>query len=95
LGGEAKINKFRLRGGYGYMGSPFLNSVSDQGTQSLSGGIGYKYKSASFDFSLVNQQYTSFYRSYQVLDQNGMNYGPLTQVKHSITSGIITLGVNF
>jgi len=95
LGGEAKINQFRLRGGYGYMGSPFLNSSSDQGTQSLSGGIGYKFKSASFDFSLVNQQYTSLYRSYQVLDQNGFNYGPLTQVKHSITSGIITVGVNF
>jgi len=95
LGGEAKIERWRIRGGYGYAGDPYLNSSLDQSTQLLSGGLGMKFESFNVDFSLVNQKFNSLYRSYKVLDNNGLNYGPLTEVKNSITSAVITVGFNF
>jgi len=95
LGGEAKIERWRIRGGYGYAGDPYLNSSLDQSTQLLSGGLGLKFDSFHLDFSLVNQKYNSLYRSYKVLDNNGLNYGPLTEIKNSITSGVVTVGFNF
>ncbi|MFN3758551.1 MAG: OmpP1/FadL family transporter [Algoriphagus aquaeductus] len=96
LGGEARFNNFRFRAGYSFLGDPFGNSNGfDQSTQILSGGVGVRLNSFSLDFSLVNQNFSSLYRSYQVLDDNGLNYGPVTEVKNSLTSGIITLGINF
>ena len=95
LGGEAKIERWRIRAGYGYVGDPYLNSSIDQSTQLLSGGLGIKFDSFHLDFSLVNQKYNSLYRSYKVLDNNGLNYGPLTEIKNSITSGVVTVGFNF
>jgi hypothetical protein len=95
LGGEAKIERLRIRAGYGYAGDPYLNSSFDQSTQLLSGGLGMKFESFNLDFSLVNQKFNSLYRSYKVLDNNGLNYGPLTEVRNSITSAIVTVGFNF
>ncbi len=95
LGGEAKIERWRIRGGYGYAGDPYLNSSLDQSTQLLSGGLGMKFESFNVDFSLVNQKFNSLYRSYKVLDNNGLNYGPLTEVKNSITSAVVTVAFNF
>ena len=95
LGGEAKIERFRIRAGYGYVGDPYLNSSLDQSTQLLSGGFGIKFDSFNLDFSMVNQKFNSLYRSYKVLDKNGVNYGPLTEIKNSITSGVVTVGFNF
>jgi len=95
LGGEAKIERWRFRAGYGYVGDPYLNSSLDQSTQLLSGGLGLKFDSFHLDFSLVNQKYNSLYRSYKVLDNNSLNYGPLTEIKNSITSGVVTVGFNF
>lgn len=95
LGGEAKIKRFRIRAGYGYVGDPYLNSSLDQSTKLLSGGLGFKFDSFNLDFSLVNQKFNSLYRSYKVLDKNGLNYGPLTEIKNSITSAVMTVGFNF
>lgn len=96
VGGEAKFDMFRIRGGYAYFGDPFANSPGfDQSTQQISGGLGVKINSITIDFALVNQKYGALYRSYQVLDENNNNFGPLTQLNNSITSGIITVGYNF
>jgi len=96
VGGEARISNFRLRAGYAYFGDPYSNSAGlDQSTQQLSGGIGVKLNSVSLDFALVNQKYNGLYRSYQVLDENNNNFGPVTELKNSITSGVLTLGFNF
>ncbi len=96
IGGEAKLDIFRLRAGYAYFGDPYTNSPGyDQSTQQISGGFGVRINAFSIDFSMVNQQYNALYRSYQVLDENGVNYGPLTELENSITSGILTFGFNF
>jgi long-subunit fatty acid transport protein len=96
LGGEAVLNKLRFRAGYSLLGDPFsIDSGIDQRTQILSGGIGIRFNSLSLDLSVANQNFNTLYRSYQVFDENGLNFGPVTEVKHSITSGILTLGLSF
>jgi long-subunit fatty acid transport protein len=96
IGGEAWLDKIRIRGGYSFLGDPYRDPANkDQSSQIISGGIGYKINSFTLDLALVNQKYNSFYRSYQVLDQNGFNYGPVAEVKHNITSGVLTLGFSF
>ncbi len=96
FGAEAKLENWRVRGGYAHQGDPYLdNSGFDQSTQQLSGGIGVQFDALRVDFSLVNQKFNSLYRSYKVLDNNGMNYGPLTEIKNSITYAVVTVGFNF
>lgn len=96
FGAEGKLQNWRIRGGYAHQGDPFVdNSGLDQSTQQLSGGIGVQFDALRVDFSLVNQNFNSLYRSYKVLDRNGMNYGPLTEIKNSITSAVVTVGFNF
>ncbi|OOG73161.1 OmpP1/FadL family transporter [Algoriphagus sp. A40] len=96
IGGEARINAFRLRAGYAYFGDPYSNSPGfDQSTSQISGGVGVKIKAINIDFALVNQKYNGLYRSYQVLDENDNNYGPITELENSITSGVLTIGFSF
>ncbi|WP_026965979.1 OmpP1/FadL family transporter [Algoriphagus terrigena] len=96
IGVEARFNVLRLRAGYGYFGDPYADSPGfDQSSQQFSGGIGAKINAFSIDLAVVNQQYSGLYRSYQVLDENGFNYGPVTEMKNSITSGVLTVGFSF
>jgi hypothetical protein len=96
FGAEGKLQNWRIRGGYAHQGDPFVdNSGFNQSSQQLSGGIGVQFDALRVDFSLVNQNFNSLYRSYKVLDRNGLNYGPLTEIKNSITSAVVTVGFNF
>lgn len=96
FGAEGKLENWRIRAGYAHLGDPFLdNSEFNQSTQQISGGIGIQFDALKVDFSLVNQNFNSLYRSYKVLDKNGVNYGPLTEIKNSITSAVVTVGFNF
>lgn len=96
FGAEAKLNNWRVRGGYAHQGNPFLDNFGyDQSTQQLSGGLGVQFDALRVDFSLVSQNFNSLYRSYRVVDNNGVNYGPLTEIKNSITSAVVTVGFNF
>lgn len=96
LGGEYKINNFRLRGGYAYFGDPFTASADfDRSSQQISGGIGAKFNNFTIDFALVNRTFNSLYSSYQVLDSTNSNYGPLTEVKNNVFNGFLTLGFSF
>lgn len=92
---EYKINMVRLRGGYAFYGDPVANSDFDRSTQQISGGLGVKFNKFGIDFAIVNQKYNSLYRSYQVLDTQGANIGPVTEVKNNITNGVLTLNYSF
>jgi hypothetical protein len=96
IGGEARLDAWRLRAGYAYFGDPYADSPGiDQSTQQFSGGIGVKLQSISIDLALFNQKYSGLYRSYQVLDENNNNYGPVTEMENNITSGVLTVGFSF
>ncbi len=95
LGGEAKLGKFSLRGGYGYFGDPIENSDYDRSSQQISGGVGYRIKNFTIDLAIVNQNFNTLYTSYQVLDNAGDNIGPVTELQNSITTGFLTLSLGF
>jgi long-subunit fatty acid transport protein len=95
VGAEAILDMFRIRGGFAHFGDPYSQGSFDQSTQQFSGGVGVRINAISIDLSIINQKYNSLYRSYQVLDNSGNNYGPLTELSNSITSGVLTVGFNF
>jgi len=95
IGAEYKIDKFRLRGGYARYGDPLSDSIYDRSTQQLSGGAGIRIKNFSIDLAVVNQKFNSLYSSYQVFDNQGNNFGPVTEVRNNIINGVLTLSLNF
>lgn len=95
LGAEFRLNNFRFRGGYGYYGDPIAESDYDRSTQQISGGLGMKINKFSIDFALINQKYNTLYSSYQVLDNQGNNIGPVAEIKNSQINGVLTLGLSF
>ncbi|MEP1257558.1 outer membrane protein transport protein [Algoriphagus sp.] len=95
FGAEYKISKFRLRGGYGYYGDPIADSDYDRSTQQISGGLGVKLNRFSIDFALVNSKFNTLYSSYQVLDNQGNNIGPLTEIKNNQLNGVLTFALSF
>ena len=95
VGAEFKLSNFRIRGGYGYYGDPIANSDYDRSTQQISGGVGVKINKFTVDFALVNAKFNTLYSSYQVLDTQGRNIGPLTEIKNNQFNGLLTLGLSF
>lgn len=95
VGAEYKINNFRLRGGYAFFGDPYSESSYDRSSQQISGGVGVKINKFSVDFALVNQKFNALYSSYQVLDAEGNNYGPVTEMENNLLNGVLTLGFSF
>ncbi|MEB2782209.1 outer membrane protein transport protein [Algoriphagus sp. C2-6-M1] len=95
FGAEYKLSNFRFRGGYGYYGDPIADSDYDRSTQQISGGVGVKLNKFSIDLALVNQKYNTLYGSYQVLDAQNTNIGPVTEIKNNLVSGLLTFGLSF
>lgn len=61
LGGEYRLNKFYLRGGYGYYGKAFQpgDDNSNLDYNSISFGTGFREKNVSIDFAYTNYKYSS------------------------------------
>lgn len=51
LGAEYKIEKFRLRGGYRFVGSPYNNSATMGDLNSFSTGLGYSFGAIKLDLA--------------------------------------------
>ena len=92
LGGEAVLDKFRLRGGYAIYGSPFLEGVSidDIIITSISVGAGYHGKATFIDFAIVNSSSTEEYVPYV-----SRNSSPSVTNKSSNTNIVLTVGYKF
>lgn len=95
FGAEGRLGDFYLRGGYAYFGDPFSDPFIDRSMQQLSGGLGVRIKKFTVDFALVNQQSKALYQSYQVLNAENRNVGPVTEIDNSIMTGVLTLGISF
>lgn len=95
LGGEARLDIFRIRAGFAHFGDPYSNSNFDRSMQQYSGGFGARLNNFTIDFAVVNRRSNGLYNSYQVLDQQGNNIGPFTELNNSIFSGVLTLGITF
>ncbi|MBN3583672.1 outer membrane protein transport protein [Algoriphagus aestuarii] len=95
FGAEFRFDVFRIRGGYAYYGDPIANSDFDRSTNQISGGFGAKLNKFSIDLALINQRFDGLYSSYQVLDAQNNNIGPVTELENNIFTGMLTLGFSF
>jgi hypothetical protein len=66
IGGEFRINKFYLRGGYGYYGKAFKagDINQDQDYNSISFGTGFREQNVYFDFGFTNLSNSQNYMLY-------------------------------
>jgi long-subunit fatty acid transport protein len=94
VGAEFRFDIWRLRGGYGFYGDPFVNSNFDRKTQQFSGGIGVRLRSMYVDFALSSTNFDQLYNSFPV-EEGGFNIGPFTEIRNNITTGTMTFGFNF
>lgn len=94
VGAEYRFHIWRVRGGYGFYGDPFVNSSFDRKTQQYSGGFGVRLKSIYADFALSSTNFRQLYNSFPVED-GGFNIGPFSEIRNNITTGILTFGFNF
>jgi hypothetical protein len=93
LGGEYRIDDFRIRGGYGNFGDPFKNNVNavDQNRQRISGGFGMRLSDYYWDFAAVYDWWDEAYTPYTF--EGG--YTPSAVVSREITSFVLTGGFFF
>jgi hypothetical protein len=89
-GTEWRVQDFRIRGGFGYSGSPYENAVDNVGQRyTASGGIGYRGKLFFSDLAYVWSQMKQEYYFY---DSNLVNHAYNTLTSHSI---VATVGIRF
>lgn len=74
LGGELRLNKLYLRGGFAYYGKAFQQGEDNSNLDytSISGGIGFREQRVSIDFGFTNFMYDQKYILYP-LDTNAFN----------------------
>ncbi len=101
LGGEARLDVFRLRAGYALYGDPFRDSEINQAKTFLTGGIGLRQENYFIDAAIVFSKYNSVYSPYsnaEINDPNSEYYNlttPVVTSKNENTNFLVTFGWNF
>ncbi len=96
LGGELRLNKLYLRGGYGYYGKAIRSGENNSNLdyQTFSLGTGFREKNISIDFGFTNYRYAESNVLYSVSTDpkvNSVDYH-LSTIKNMFT---VTLGYKF
>jgi hypothetical protein len=89
IGTEWRIWDFRLRGGFGYYGSPYKNGINDGERLLASGGFGYRGKHLFADLTYV---WTRTKDQYYLYDPTLVNPSSNTLSSSSV---VMTWGVRF
>lgn len=95
IGGEGRINIFRVRMGYNFQDNPYKNSGLGSTVTTLSAGVGVRLTKFFIDGTLLNTRYNSSYSPYSVIAGAGDRVGPVARLKNTLTSAMITVGFNF
>lgn len=88
VGGEYRFNIFRFRAGYSYYGDP-VEGVDelDRSRQSISAGVGLRFRDYFVDLTVVNRWYDFSIRPYPT--------APLAVTENNTISALFTVGLNF
>jgi hypothetical protein len=87
LGTEWRIQNFRIRGGFGYYGSPYKSSINKGEMMVISGGAGYRAKHYFVDLAYSWRQSKTDYYFYDPALVNP-SHNTLTDHAISLTFGI-------
>jgi long-subunit fatty acid transport protein len=91
LGGELRLDAFRVRAGYARYGDPFRNSRFDRNQTYYTAGLGLRQGSLSLDLAGVYNQYDRVYSPYTLADGSQ----PEIRVDASRFTSTLTLGYQF
>lgn len=91
LGGEYRLNKFRVRAGYSYMPDPYAAKQYniDNGITGISGGLGYRTEKYFVDLGVISSQWNSAYVVYHYTPNT-----PVANLQNSNLSVMVTVGFN-
>ena len=98
VGGEVRVNKVRLRGGYSYQGDPFVDSVIDNSVKKITGGIGFRSKAFFVDLAAVHSQHKTLNSPYNIYDYSENVPKDISPVAFTVNKNLnisLTVGVNF
>lgn len=84
LGGEVKINMFRVRGGFASQSNSKLEGEIDTAV-TYSGGVGYRSKTYYIDFAIANTTRASDYKPYGGISRTA-------NFDHRYLTGMFTIG---
>ena len=90
LGGEFRIDKFMLRGGYAYEADPYANSSFDRSSNRFTAGAGYRKQDFFVDLALINTRFVNLYSPYTLAENQ-----PEVDLKFRTTTATLTFGFNF
>lgn len=96
VGAELKLGEFRVRGGYGYYGSPFQAEGRGSGRTVVGGGVGLRRARGYLDVGFARTTYTAdLYSPYQLTTFNTTtgDYNPYsaTTAAEPVVSSKVTL----
>lgn len=90
VGVEARMNTFFLRGGFGYFGSPYKNSISNTNRLDFSGGIGFRGNKFFADIAFVHSVYDQYVTPYTL---PAPVTTPMAKLVNQMNTIAFTLGV--
>jgi len=94
VGGELRLDIFRLRAGFGLIGDPLRNLDEEKVNRKIytfTVGAGFKLSDFYLDLAVVNSQQNSYFRPYS-LNEGG---SPSAAIKNKNTGVVITFGTYF
>jgi len=92
LGGELRMDIFKLRGGFAYLPNPYKYSDGiNRNVTQISGGVGVRIEDVYFDLGIVNSRFQSSYKPYSLSYENTTS----AVTKNSLVNVLLTVGFYF
>jgi hypothetical protein len=96
LGGELRVDIFKLRAGLAYLPNPYKSSDDvNRDVAQISGGAGVKLNDFYIDLGIVNTRYESSYQPYSLNSDYNIGPAPIAVSKNSLMNVILTMGFYF
>jgi long-subunit fatty acid transport protein len=102
IGAEARLDIFRVRGGFQYQGDALAGvDQLDRSTSSISGGFGVRLQDWYLDLALVNTRFNSLYSPYDFTTRRDgqpsdfRSYSPVATTKNQFWNGVLSIGFYF
>ncbi len=91
LGGEARLDIFRLRAGYAHYGDPYRTSTLDRAQEFYTAGVGFRQSNFYLDVAGVYTTYKQLYSPYSLVG----GQQPLISVNANRYTTTVTAGFTF
>lgn len=92
VGTELRFDQLRVRGGYGFYGSPYKNKLYQGDRNDISFGLGYRFGQTFVDFAVINSAFNTTEQPYVLDGSLGYNQPNTATVKNNFTTGVVTIG---